>query len=60
MSKLSLIIKKLKNPVKEKDSRIILIEKLETLTAYLEKYNIRPWRKVSIIQKSSSQKAITK
>ena len=36
MSKLSLIIKKLKNPVKEKDSRIILIHKLETLTGYLE------------------------
>jgi len=36
ISKLGLIIKKLKNPVKEKDSRIILIHKLETLTGYLE------------------------
>ncbi|HOA07633.1 MAG TPA: hypothetical protein PK419_05125 [Spirochaetota bacterium] len=30
---------------KEKDSRIILIEKLETLTGYLEQCNVSPWSK---------------
>jgi|GEM_PF-492530 len=43
MSKLGLIIKKLTNPVKEKDSRIILIQKLETLTVYLEQCKVSPW-----------------
>jgi len=43
MSKLGLLIKKLANPAKKKDSRIILIQKLETLTGYLEQCNVSPW-----------------